>query len=207
MSKSISEMFIKEAIRTEAPITPELVNRLTEERTIRLLHASIGMVTEAGELLDALKKFIFYGKDLDLVNIKEELGDSNWYQALALDEIGNSYEEIWAMVIKKLQARHGNQYNAERVINRDLDNERRVMEDALNSNLHELTESVVERVKTEISEELNNAKLIEIVKEELQKEEYDRVQNESALDYGTRVNKQLENILKQKIDNGTQNKS
>jgi NTP pyrophosphatase (non-canonical NTP hydrolase) len=147
-NNSIADIFIKEALKTESPITPELINRLTKPRTIRLLHASMGMVTEAGELLDALKKFIFYGKDLDLVNIKEELGDSNWYQAVMLDEIGNSYEEIWAMVIKKLRARHGDEYSAERVVNRDLNNERKILESS--SGFEELFKSITRNVKMEI---------------------------------------------------------
>lgn len=147
MSNSISNLFIKEALKTESPITPELINRLTEERTIRLLHGVMGLVTEAGELMDAIKKFIFYGKDLDLVNIKEELGDSNWYQAIILDEIGNSYEEIWALVIKKLQARYKGKFNKEGAINRDLDNERIVLE---NDNFSELIESTLKEVKMEI---------------------------------------------------------
>lgn len=128
MSNSISELFIKEALKTESPITPELINRLTEERTIRLLHAAMGMTTEAVEFLDAMKKFIFYGKDLDLVNIAEELGDSDWYKAIAHDELGRSFEEIWAMVIKKLQMRYKGSFNVEGAINRDLNAERNILE-------------------------------------------------------------------------------
>jgi len=149
MNNSISDLFIKEAIKTEAPITPELISRLTEDRTIRLLHASMGMVTEAGELLDALKKFIFYGKDLDLVNIKEEGGDSQWYFALLLDELNYSYEEIWALVIKKLQARYKGKFNEEGAVNRDLNNEREILEEGL----HTITENVVDGVKMEIVED------------------------------------------------------
>lgn len=147
MNNSISNLFIKEALKTEAPITDELINRLTEPRTIRLLHAAMGMSTEAGELLDALKKFIFYGKDLDLVNIKEELGDNNWYQAIMLDEIDYSYEEIWALVIKKLQARYKGNYNKEGAINRDLNNERSILE---NDNLGKLANGIANSIKMEI---------------------------------------------------------
>lgn len=132
MSNSISNLFIKEALKTESKNFVEIINRLSEPRTIRLLHSSMGLVTEAGELLDALKKFIFYGKDLDLINIKEEIGDSQWYTAIALDEIGNSYEEIWALVIKKLQARYKGKFNKEGAISRDLEIEREVLENNIN---------------------------------------------------------------------------
>lgn len=126
---SISELFIKECIKTESPITPELIGRLTDNRTIRLLHGAMGLITEGAELLDALKKYIFYGKDLDLVNIAEELGDNDWYEALILDEIGKTHNEIWAAVIKKLQARYKGKFNEESATNRNLENERAILED------------------------------------------------------------------------------
>lgn len=44
-------------------------------------HMLVGMITEIGELLDAHKKNFAYGKELDMVNIKEEIGDFFWYVA------------------------------------------------------------------------------------------------------------------------------
>jgi len=57
----------------------------------RLLHGMIGMCTEAGELLDALKRHFYYvkedgtRKDLDEVNLLEEVGDLCWYMAIITD--------------------------------------------------------------------------------------------------------------------------
>lgn len=51
-------------------------------RYMNMWHASVGMVTEFGELIDPYKKFQIYGRPLDLVNIREELGDFMWYLAL-----------------------------------------------------------------------------------------------------------------------------
>lgn len=131
--KTILDSFIKEAIKTESVNFAEIVNRLTDIRTIRLLHAAMGLSTEANEFLDALKKFIFYGKELDVINLKEELGDSNWYQAIAMDELGTNYEEVLSKVIKKLRARYkldngekGFTENA--AVSRDLNKEREVLE-------------------------------------------------------------------------------
>lgn len=190
MSKSISEIFIKEAIRTEAPITAELINRITEERTIRLLHASIGLATEAGELLDALKKFIFYGKDLDIVNIKEEGGDSQWYFALLLDELGYSYEEIWALVIKKLQARYEGKFNKEGAINRDLINERNILESEIPLNIgghkviakvsRELNEKGDYDIKIKSIEDLTK-KIVDKVKMEIVDDEDDYMNSEGGI--------------------------
>jgi hypothetical protein len=63
------EKYIHGCLRTLSADMPAIKERLSDESTIHLLHAATGMVTEAGELLDMLKKHIFYGKDLDLVNL------------------------------------------------------------------------------------------------------------------------------------------
>lgn len=44
-----------------------------------LQHMSLGFCGEMGEMLDATKKHIIYGKPLDTVNIIEEIGDVTWY--------------------------------------------------------------------------------------------------------------------------------
>ena len=44
-----------------------------------LWHAVTGIVTEAGELMDAVKKLVVYNKTLDIMNIVEELGDLEFY--------------------------------------------------------------------------------------------------------------------------------
>ena len=48
-------------------------------KAAHILHMSIGIAGEAGELLDAIKKHVIYGKDLDLENVIEELGDLEFY--------------------------------------------------------------------------------------------------------------------------------
>lgn len=53
-----------------------------------LQHAAMGMITEAGELIDAVKRQMIYGKDIDAVNLKEEVGDCLWYANVAADTIG-----------------------------------------------------------------------------------------------------------------------
>lgn len=94
----------------------------------RLFHAIIGIATEATELLEALDG------DMDLVNIQEELGDLNWYQAIAIDSIeGASFDNVLDTVINKLKERYPEKFTSEDAINRDLDNERQTLEDNLNS--------------------------------------------------------------------------
>src|SRR3954471_5982127 len=103
---SIAELFIKEAIKTESCNFIEIAERLSQPRTIRLLHAAMGLSTEANEFLDAMKKYLFYGLSLDEVNIIEELGDGNWYEGIAIDALETTFEHILERNINKLQARY-----------------------------------------------------------------------------------------------------
>jgi len=91
-------------------------------------HGILGIATEAGELLDALKKAIFYGKPLDLVNIKEEIGDAMWYIALICKANGWTFEEIQQQNIAKLKARYPDKFTQDKALNRDLPKEREVLE-------------------------------------------------------------------------------
>lgn len=75
-----------------------------------LLHATLGISGEAGELLDAVKKSFIYNKELDEVNAKEELGDLLWYIALACRSLDVSFEEIMQMNIDKLTKRYPEKY-------------------------------------------------------------------------------------------------
>lgn len=115
-----TQEFIKQAIRTESP------NFFAPNQ--RILHAAIGCVTESGEMLDALKKSIFYGKPLDVVNVKEEAGDLLWYLAILFDEIGTDFETEMTRVINKLQTRFPEKFTEDNAFSRDLGTERKVLE-------------------------------------------------------------------------------
>jgi len=120
--------YVKLALVTESPVDEALVARASSKQVIRLLHGAMGLVTEAAEIIDQLKKHIFYGKPLDLVNINEEQGDAEWYQAILCDETGAGLDAIHATNIAKLEKRYGSKFDAHRAMNRDLDAERRILE-------------------------------------------------------------------------------
>lgn len=83
-----------------------LRHKLNDNNTAKLLHAVIGISGEAGELIDALKKHLFYGKPLDVTNVKEELGDILFYIAMACNAIECTLEEIAHMNYQKLNKRY-----------------------------------------------------------------------------------------------------
>ena len=63
------QQYQQEAKRT-LPILGEDIDRQ---------HMVAGVVGEIGELMDAYKRHIAYGKELDRINVLEEIGDTFWY--------------------------------------------------------------------------------------------------------------------------------
>lgn len=93
-----------------------------------VIHYVLGLCTETGELQDAVKKYIAYGKPVDVVNIKEELGDLMWYIARLCATYGFTLEEVMETNINKLKTRYGEKFTENAALNRDLDKERRILE-------------------------------------------------------------------------------
>lgn len=116
-------MIGSQGIAIEAPVTNNNVN-------IRLLHAAIGIFTESGEMLEALLKQLTTG-ELDKVNFGEEIFDTDWYKAIAQDEIGISEEKTRKTGIAKLEKRYPEKFTSEAALNRDLVAERQVLEEGI----------------------------------------------------------------------------
>lgn len=102
-------------------------SKQTVDTNARILHASMGFATEAGEIMEALIEGL-NGKDLDKVNFWEEIGDINWYTAIALDETGGSLDDICAKNISKLKARFPDKFSEHHAIERNLNKERDILE-------------------------------------------------------------------------------
>jgi NTP pyrophosphatase (non-canonical NTP hydrolase) len=98
-------------------------HRLQDEAIIKLFHAGVGVNTEAGELLDSLKKHIFYGKPLDRTNLLEELGDILHYVAKATTVLDTTLEEVMEINLKKLRVRYGEEFSEDAALNRDINKE------------------------------------------------------------------------------------
>lgn len=85
----------------------------------RLLHGAIGCCTESGELLDVIKKSLFYKRGLNTSHLMEEMGDIFWYLGLMCDELGIAFERIMDMNIKKLKEQYPEQFTEQDEQNRD----------------------------------------------------------------------------------------
>lgn len=92
------------------------------------MHMILGMQTEVAEIADVYKKHIAYGKELDLVNIKEEIGDAMWYFANLCNFHGWDLRDILDTNINKLKIRYPEKFTSENALNRDLVKEREVLE-------------------------------------------------------------------------------
>lgn len=92
------------------------------------LHMVLGMQTESAELADVYKKHIAYGKELDLVNIKEELADQMWYIANLCNLHGWDLRDILQTNINKLRARYPDKFDKDLALNRNLVKEREILE-------------------------------------------------------------------------------
>ena len=115
-----AEQYMVLALRT-APITP---NNLKHD----LAHAAMGIGGEGGEVVDIIKKHIYYGKPLDNDKVLEEIGDIFWYANLIIHLLGSSFGEVFDMNVKKLEKRYPNlRFEAEHAINRDVEAEQDAM--------------------------------------------------------------------------------
>lgn len=123
------------AIRTD--LTPdyyEQVKTRLDTPTLMLLHAAMGLHTESGELMDVLKRWLFYGKPIDRVSMFEEGGDISWYLRLLAESLKDlaegkcAFEEMLDRNVAKLKARFPDKFSEELALNRDLVTERQVLE-------------------------------------------------------------------------------
>ena len=95
---------------------------------IHLVHACLGLISEAGEVLEEVIKSTLENRQLDLTNLHEEGGDFLWYIALYLRTLGTDFETVAAGNTAKLLARYPEKFTSEAALNRDLENEREVLE-------------------------------------------------------------------------------
>lgn len=111
---SPAHYFLKINIMTEKHKTMVLAlikpgNVIADETTgneANLLHMALGIYSEAGELLDAIKKNVIYKRALDLDNVVEELGDLEFYMEGLRQALYLNRGDILQSNIDKLSKRY-----------------------------------------------------------------------------------------------------
>jgi len=82
-----------------------------ENKKEELIDVGLGITGEAGEVSDLIKKYHSGVKELDIENMKLELGDVLWYVAEACDALDITIEDVANMNIDKLKSRHGDKFS------------------------------------------------------------------------------------------------
>ena len=87
------------------------------------------ILIEAGNALDIFKKALFYGKEIEkeLVSKRVEAVISNCTHLLQL--LGFTWEETLDKNDRKLDKRYGEKFDSKKAVNRDLETERKELED------------------------------------------------------------------------------
>jgi len=121
--------YLRATMVTESKDYSAIRGRIQSEDTLRLMHSIMGVANESGELMEVLKKEIFYGKPVDPLYLIEEYGDLLWYIALGLDVLGMTFEEVMDKNIAKLKARYkDDEFDAKLALARNKVNEYESME-------------------------------------------------------------------------------
>jgi NTP pyrophosphatase (non-canonical NTP hydrolase) len=70
------------------------------------VHMALGVAGESGELVDAIKKWAIYNRDLDITNVKEEIGDLLFYLTGLAELLGIQLTDVIDMNVEKLRKRY-----------------------------------------------------------------------------------------------------
>lgn len=78
----------------------------TPEQGRLFIHALIGLSGEVGELATEAQRFGWYKQELNVTNLKEELGDLMWYVCEMCDALNLKLEDVMEANIGKLAKRY-----------------------------------------------------------------------------------------------------
>lgn len=90
----------------------------TSDKSEWLENAIYGIIGEAGEIVDLVKKHKWQGHELDREALILECGDLAWYQSLLMSAIDCTLGEAYKKNIEKLKQRYPEGFSKDRSINR-----------------------------------------------------------------------------------------
>ena len=92
-------------------------NTLTEQQG-RIAAAALGLVGEAGETSEIVKKHLFHGHELDHDSVVKELGDVMWYVTELCNSMNVSLGEVLEKNVEKLSKRYPDGWSSAKSIAR-----------------------------------------------------------------------------------------
>lgn len=87
-------------------------------RKLALTNYSLGLVGESGECIDHIKKHVFHGHELNIDEVRNELGDVLHYLSGLATMCGISLDDIAIENVSKLAKRYPSGFNVEDSIKR-----------------------------------------------------------------------------------------
>ena len=116
-----------------------------------VLHAILGVMTEAGEMGEAIHAALTgQPGGVDDVNLLEESGDVKWYLAMLARALGNEWDADERRNIAKLRQRFPEKFTTEAANVRDLEAEREILE----ANPNKATTKVFENYEDHLTKNL-----------------------------------------------------
>lgn len=100
----------KEMVNTLRKSPYDILATLSMQR-VDMWHAATGVATEAGELLDVIKKTAIYNKPIDVGHVIEELGDLEFYMEQLRQNLNITREEVLMHNMNKLGIRYAAGYS------------------------------------------------------------------------------------------------
>jgi NTP pyrophosphatase (non-canonical NTP hydrolase) len=96
---------------------------------LKLIHGMLGIIGESGELATTLSKGLTQNKftEDDKVNILEECGDVLYFLTVLINDMGFTFEQVFAKNVAKLEKRYGGSFSHDKAVNRDLAGEQEVL--------------------------------------------------------------------------------
>ncbi|MGL6108094.1 nucleoside triphosphate pyrophosphohydrolase family protein [Romboutsia sp.] len=94
------------------------VQRTRSFNDTELINYTLGLVCESGEFGDMIKKHLFHNHDLDIEEVKKELGDVMWYLSNLCNVLEIELSDVATGNIEKLKSRYPNGFSCDDSINR-----------------------------------------------------------------------------------------
>lgn len=70
-----------------------------------IIYPTLGMIGEAGEVSEKIKKWMRGDRELDRPEVAKELGDVLWYITALADDLGYTLADVANMNVEKLSSR------------------------------------------------------------------------------------------------------
>lgn len=105
----------------------EVIDNFNTAALANITHGAIGVSTEAGELLDIIKRRMIYSKPFCREHIIEEVGDILHYLTYIAEAMHFSFEDAMEANMRKIKVRYPNKFNTHDALNRNIVEEKEAL--------------------------------------------------------------------------------